>query len=268
MKLVIKLLLSILLLVGCGGNTKTNEHLNSKKLSNVKSWYWQLQGKLAKHKVDLYDIDLFDTPKDKIASLKAESKLVICYFNAGAWENWRSDANKFNKDDLGSNLDDWEGEKWLNIRSQSVRAIMKQRLDLAKSKGCDGVEPDNVDGYSNDNGLALSYTEQLNFNKFIAKEAKKRGLLVALKNDLDQIKELVDSFDFALNESCNEYNECDKLSPFIKENKLVLNAEYNKRYLKSKNFKELCKKSNALGIKSVVYNLELDGKLYKSCKAK
>ena len=93
-------------------------------------------------------------------------------------------------------------------------------------------------------------------------------LLVALKNDLDQIKELVDSFDFALNESCNEYNECDKLSPFIKENKLVLNAEYNKRYLKSKNFKELCKKSNALGIKSAVYNLELDGKLYKSCEVK
>jgi hypothetical protein len=39
------------------------------------------------------------------------------------------------------------------------------RLDLAKNKKCDGVEPDNIDGFQNKTGFSLSYSDQLNFNK-------------------------------------------------------------------------------------------------------
>lgn len=47
---------------------------------------------------------------------------------------------------------------------------MKNRLDLAVKKECDAVDPDNVDGYTNNNGLRLTAAQQLDFNKFIAAE--------------------------------------------------------------------------------------------------
>lgn len=47
---------------------------------------------------------------------------------------------------------------------------MAERMDLALSKGCDGVEPDNVDGYANSNGLGLTAANQLEYNKYLAQE--------------------------------------------------------------------------------------------------
>jgi hypothetical protein len=97
--------------------------------------------------VDIYDIDLFDTPAATIAQLHKLGKKVICYFSAGSYESWRSDAKDFKDGDTGHNLDDWPGEKWLNLSSENVREIMKKRVAMAKEKGCDAVDPDNVDGY-------------------------------------------------------------------------------------------------------------------------
>ena len=125
-------------------------------------------------------------------------------------------------------------------------------LNLALQKGCDGVEPDNVDGYLNDSGFELTVRDQLAFNKFIANEAHKRGLSVGLKNDLEQIDDLVGDFDWALNEQCFEYDECDYLTPFIKANKPVFNIEYN---LEAGDF---CSKAEEAGFYSQIKNLELD----------
>ena len=73
------------------------------------------------------------------------------------------------------------------------------------------------DGYSNDTGFSLTFENQLNYNKMLAEEAHKRGLSIALKNDLSQIKQLEPYFDFAINEQCHQYNECSLLTPFIKK---------------------------------------------------
>lgn len=97
--------------------------------------------------VSIFDIDLFDTPADTIKQLHGLGKKVICYFSAGSYEDWRPDAKDFRPGDLGNQLDDWPGEKWLKLSSPNVREIMKKRINLAKDKGCDGVDPDNVDGY-------------------------------------------------------------------------------------------------------------------------
>ena len=43
---------------------------------------------------------------------------------------------------------------------------MKKRMELARQKGCD-VEPDNVDGYANDNGLSLTASQQLDYNRYL-----------------------------------------------------------------------------------------------------
>lgn len=44
--------------------------------------------------------------------------------SAGSYENWRPDAADFPAADVGAPLAGWAGEKWLNIRSTAVRAIM------------------------------------------------------------------------------------------------------------------------------------------------
>ena len=110
-------------------------------------WQWQLRDVVnPNYDVELYDIDLFDSSEVLIRSLQSSGKKVICYFSAGSYENWRSDIAFFNESDRGNSLDGWPDEQWLDIRSEDVADIMRARLVLAKQKGCDGVEPDNVDG--------------------------------------------------------------------------------------------------------------------------
>jgi len=82
----------------------------------------------------IYDIDLFDVSQDLINKLHNKGKIVICYFSAGSYESWREDSELFPQSVLGNPLQDWEGERWLDIRNESVREIMKKRLDLAVQK--------------------------------------------------------------------------------------------------------------------------------------
>ncbi|MCB1771266.1 MAG: endo alpha-1,4 polygalactosaminidase [Candidatus Competibacteraceae bacterium] len=191
-------------------------------------WQWQLTGSIdTSFDVEMYDIDLFDTPQSTIDELHAANRVVICYFSAGSHEDWRPDAHLFPSEVLGRTLDGWPGEKWLDISNlDSLAPIMEARLDLAVSKGCDGVEPDNVDGYSNNTGFNLSDQDQIAYNRWLASAAHIRGLSIGLKNDLEQVRDLLEDFDWALNEECFEYNECDRLIPFIAAGKAVFGVEY------------------------------------------
>lgn len=232
------------------------------------TWQWQLTGNLnTSYKVNIYDIDLFETPKETIDLLHQKNKKVICYFSAGSYESWREDADRFPNNILGKELDGWSEEKWLDIRDSNLRTIMKSRLDLAIEKGCDCVEPDNVDGYINDSGFALTAEDQLKYNKFLAEEAHTRGLCIGLKNDLDQIDDLVNSFDFSINEQCHEFNECEKLYPFINANKAVLNAEYKQTYVDNTNGERdvLCETAKKQKIKTLILPLDLDDSFRLSC---
>jgi len=229
--------------------------------------HWQLQGNVnTNYDVDIYDIDLFDTSKTLIEQLQNDGKKVICYFSGGSYENWRSDKDEFVEADLGKTLDGWAGERWLDIRSDNVKRIMKLRLDLARQKGCDGVEPDNMDGYANNTNIALTANDQLIYNRFIAEESHARGLSVGLKNDLDQINELVDHFDFAVNEQCHEYSECDTLDPFIQQNKAVFNVEYKSSYRNdAAEWAALCAGAATRKFTTLVLPLDLDDSFRESC---
>ncbi len=259
------LLLFLLPLLSC--NAAEIEKQAIPKLHVGMTWQWQLSGKLnPDYQVDLYDVDLFDTSTKSIQALKSSNKMVICYFSAGSYEDWRKDKSQFNKDDLGKPLDGWEGERWLDIRQKNVRQIMQKRMDLAKQKGCDGVEPDNVDGFDNPNGLNLTASDQLDYNRFLANQAHIRGLKVALKNDMQQVTALVNDFDFSVNEECHEYNECDVLKAFIEQDKPVFNAEYKKAYINDISIrKSMCEQSKVLKIQTLVLPLDLDDSFRLAC---
>lgn len=97
--------------------------------------------------VSIWDFDVFENDKETIDELHNRGKKVICYFSAGTWEKGRTDADQFPEEDLGGTLPEWQDERWARISSPKVRDIMKQRIALAASKGCDAIDPDNVDGF-------------------------------------------------------------------------------------------------------------------------
>ena len=80
----------------------------------------------------MYDVDLFMVSEEVIQELHEQGRIVICYFSAGSWENWRDDAADFPETILGKPLEDWPDERWLDIRQIDVLGpIMETRLDLA-----------------------------------------------------------------------------------------------------------------------------------------
>ncbi|XP_076092015.1 uncharacterized protein LOC143063646 [Mytilus galloprovincialis] len=176
---------------------------------------------------DMFVVDLYDVHTSIIEDLHRKGKKVICYFSAGTKEDWRNDAAKFPSDGLGVPNKDWPGETWVDIRNIYVRHIMRDRIAYAKSRHCDGVDPDNVDGYSqNQAGLHLTPDDQLDFNRYLATEAHGNGLAVGLKNDVSQLNDLVGDFDFAINESCMDFNECNRYKPFFDARKPVFHIQY------------------------------------------
>jgi hypothetical protein len=92
----------------------------------------------------IFDIDLFETPAETISQLHDQGKKVICYFSAGTSEDWRPDWSSFREEDKGACLPEWPGERWLNVRSDSVWSVMASRIKLASDKGCDAIDPDNL----------------------------------------------------------------------------------------------------------------------------
>jgi hypothetical protein len=91
----------------------------------------------------------------------------------------------------------------------------------------DSVDPDNLNGYDQETGFPLTAEDQLRFNRMIARLAHERSLGVGLKNDLEQVEQLVGDFDFAVNESCVDEDECELLAPFVQAGKVVLHVEYD-----------------------------------------
>ncbi|WP_328621693.1 endo alpha-1,4 polygalactosaminidase [Streptomyces sp. NBC_00354] len=216
------------------------------------SWQWQLTGKLdTSVKAAVYDVDGFTTTREQVAELNKAGRRTVCYLSTGAWEDFRPDAGAFPKTMLGEG-NGWEGERWLDIRRLAeLEPLIAKRFDMCRAKGFDAVEPDNMDGYRNKSGFPLTADDQLKYNRLIAKLAHDRGLAVGLKNDLDQIPQLVGDFDFAVNEQCAEYDECERLTPFIAAGKAVFHVEYESR------IGQWCGRSQELELSSLQKKYEL-----------
>jgi hypothetical protein len=192
------------------------------------SWQWQLDASLdLTVGAQVYDVDLFTTDAATVAALHTQGRRVICYMSAGSWEAWRPDAKSFPVAVIGNAYVGWPGEKWLDIRRIDLLGpIMQKRLDLCRAKGFDAVEPDNIDGYGADTGFPLTAEDQLVYNRWLADEAHQRGLSIGLKNDPEQVADLLPYFDWALTEDCFDQGWCDQMMPFIAAGKAVFAAEY------------------------------------------
>jgi hypothetical protein len=216
-------------------------------------WQYQLTGTIdAAQAAVMFDIDGFEAPQAKIDTLKTQGKSPVCYMSTGSWENWRPDASSFPASVKG-NSNGWPGEKWLDIRQIStLRPIMESRADICLQKGFVAIEWDNVDGYANNSGFPLTYADQIAYNEMLASVAHARGLSVGLKNDVDQVPDLVDNFDFAVVEECHRYRECPGYKPFVNQNKAVFQVEYNLN-----NWATKCQKAAGRQFSLIVKDLDL-----------
>lgn len=217
------------------------------------TWQYQLSGPLdVDVAADIFDIDGEETTAEQVTSLHDRGAYVVCYVSAGTFEDWRSDVDAFPQDVLGRPLEDWPGERWLDVRRHDVLLpIMEQRLERCRAKGFDAVELDNVDGYDNDTGFPLTAEDQLRYNRLLADAAHRAGMAVALKNDAEQVADLVDAFDFAVVEECIANGECDRYLPFVERGKPVLLVEYEL------GIERVCTAARDLGFSAIVKDLDL-----------
>jgi hypothetical protein len=76
----------------------------------------------------------------------------------------------------------------------------------------------------------------------------------------------VDDFDFAVNEQCFQYDECDLLTPFIDQDKAVLQAEYRQMYVDDAVAREsLCQDAQRRQFSTLILPLDLDDAFRYSC---
>lgn len=198
------------------------------KPEQTMTWDVQYVGKIDPNlNVEIRNIDLEDTGPAMIKQMKANGQKIICYFSAGSAEEWRFDYKKFPADVKGRKLDGWAGETWLDVRRLDVlMPIMEARMDIAVHKGCDAVDPDNMDAYSNKSGFPITRAHSIAYFKALANAAHERGLAIGLKNAMEMIPAVQPLMDFAVNEQCREYGECDTYKPVIESGKPVFGIEY------------------------------------------
>jgi len=226
----------------------------------TRPWQLQLSGKVdTSVRAPVYDVDGVETPRRAIRRLHRRHRRVICYFSAGSYEPYRADAGRFPPEVLGLPIEGFPDERWLDIRRIDLLApILRDRIDACKRKHFDAVDPDNVDGYTNRTGFALTAADQLRFDRWVARAAHRRGLAVGLKNDPGQVNELVRSFDFTVVEQCFQYRECGAFRPFIRARKAVYEVEYRTPR------RRFCRRSRRLRFSSVFKRVSL-GTFRRTC---
>jgi hypothetical protein len=216
------------------------------KATVVKTWDIIHVGPPEESDADVIVVDMFDTSAITIQNLRAQGKEVICYISVGTFEDWRPDAADFSQEVKGNDLGDWEGETWLDIRSEKVRTHMGARFELAREKGCKGIDADNMDGYMNETGSPLTSTDQLAYNSWIAQEAHNVGMTIGLKNTPLLAAALEPLFDFAIVESCAP-ESCNPFKIFTLHNKPVIQLEYG-----IADAVRICKEKNIYGFQTIV----------------
>lgn len=214
----------------------------------------------------VFDIDIYQdgkcyTPNNygilntaAVNALHAQGNKVIGYIDAGTAETWRPDYPQYQSFNsscggclFGKPVGGFKDEFWLNINTnvsgtnpntgqtetaqQFILDETTARLAKARSVGSDAIEFDNVDGYQNNTGLTISAATQEQFDSALANLAHANGFSVGLKNDLGQAGDLQPYFDFAINEQCWQYRECNFPAPGLQAwpstfGKAVFNVEY------------------------------------------
>lgn len=199
------------------------------------------------------EIDGGETAASTVRSLHARGLRVACYVDAGSAERFRPDYADFPASVLGKPMRGWPDERWLDVRRIPLLApVISARVADCARKGFDAIEFDNVDGWTNDTGFALTRADSLRYVRWLTRLGHRHGLAVGLKNALGLVAELADRVDWALNEQCFHYRECGRYRPLIQRGKPVFELEYGGDRAK------ICAAARRSGLIAQVKRLRLD----------
>ncbi|GAB1318128.1 hypothetical protein MFIFM68171_08338 [Madurella fahalii] len=201
----------------------------------------------------VWDLDLYHIARTPqvVSHLRSNipDAILICYFNAGLAQESDCDYERWNNSGLLGNIYDPEepefnDERWINIRNQTARDWIKERITLARELGCDAVDPDNIDGYlrdedgNNGTGWNLSESDYVSFVTELATHAhnltteQNFTMLIGQKNAPELVGQLEDDLDFAVLEDCKTLNDdedftfCSDFQAYITREKPVFSIEY------------------------------------------
>jgi hypothetical protein len=186
----------------------------------------------------VYDVDGEDSTAAEVAAIHAAGATAVCYVDVGTLEPGRSDFSQFPSSVVGPDVQGWPGEKWLLVTAANqpvILPLMKARFaSWCQAKGFDAIEADNVDGWTNISNITQA--DNLAYDLAISQLAHALPLSIGLKNlatDLSasDLPKFVAAFDWALNEQCYEYSECDaytQAGSFLPLGKAVFDVEYDK----------------------------------------
>ncbi len=234
------------------------------KASDNLIWYITYQGNInTEIPADVFFLD-GDVSQSVINTLKSRGKKVMCYISVGSLENWRSDFSAFPDDVIGNDYTGWPGEAWLDVSNIAALApLLRARLDQCQSKGFDGIDADNVNGYANNTGFEISKSHAIRFIKWLAVESHSRGLAFSLKNSEDLASEVVNEVDMLQTESCSVYSNCRAASVIVDANKPVWMLEYEGV---NDNWLSACNLANSLGFSAIYRDVLLTGNgVYEVC---
>jgi hypothetical protein len=178
------------------------------------SLQYQITGTLdATAEGELFVADLFATSATQVTALHAEGRVVVAYVSVGSLERWRDDAASVPSVAIGKPLASYPDEAWLDIRDEGVRTWLGARFDRARAKGFDGVYASALGAYRADSGFALTSDHQLDFLRFLVREAHARALHVGLSGDFTLASAL--PIDFAIAVGCVAQKACAELTPLV-----------------------------------------------------
>jgi endo-alpha-1,4-polygalactosaminidase (GH114 family) len=173
------------------------------------------------HPVDMFDIDgTVNTASDvaKIHSSPGRTlahEKAICYLSLGSWEDYRPDALSWPGPTLGLVLTGFADEHWVDVRQlSSLQPIIDARLSMCATKGFDGVEVDNIDGWNgaldgtSPKGFPLTKSDAEAWLAYIANQAHSLNMFVIWKNNDEDTSFGARYFDGAISEQCYSFAQC------------------------------------------------------------
>jgi len=220
------------------------------------SWDWQLTEPADLNRsVQVLDLhpDLV-TPED-IAELRNKGIKTICYVSVGTLERQSHDRGSFPQEVVGKTYGDWPDEKFLDIRRLDILLpLMTARFETCKGMGFDAIEPDNMDVHDNDSGFPVTAGHTIAYVRLLAATARGMGLEIGQKNVPDLTGDLVDTFDFAIAESCYQDRSCKSYYAYFEAGKPVFDAEYTDRPI---HFSKACEIGRKYGISMILKDRDL-----------
>lgn len=218
-------------------------------------WQIQLTGELdTTVDVSFFEADLFALDPDTVGAVKTPGRTLACYVSVGTAEPWRPDYERFSEAVLGEPLVDYPQERWLDVRSDEVRAVMDDRLTRAVQLGCDAVELSNLSAHHAESGFPLTPADELDYASWLIARAHERALDAGISASDDLVPLLVDQADWGLTEECLAYDSCQVWRAFPAQGKPVFMIEYGS----ANNASALCPAATELGFSLVIKRRALD----------